>query len=105
MNLTLFNKKLRCLNSKEERHYDKFLKEIEDNNNIEILYRGMDIGDICNKLSILQEPNTMYAELADKLFMIGEKSKNFLWEKNFFDIQRTNISDPYFKKFLKEKTK
>lgn len=89
------------LNTYKKIFLDKFIKElkcIEKTALVDILYRGISFGDIFYKLSIIDTSFTKYADLADKLFMVGEKAKYFLHD--IVEINPEDISNNLFEKIF-----
>lgn len=65
------------LQSEELQYFRKFIRKIHLNKNIKRLYRGMNLEATCNRLGIYDDDEKL-SNLADRLFMLGEKSRYFL---------------------------
>jgi len=86
------------LNACNKKHFDLFVKKLKINKQIERIYRGISFNNIFDKLSISKNSPTKYEELSNKLFMIGEKSKYYIYDKT--KINPNDINDYIFEQIF-----
>ena len=86
------------LNACNKKHFDSFVKKLKNNKQIERIYRGISFNNIFDKLSISKNSPTKYEELSNKLFMIGEKSKYYIYDKT--KINPNDINDYIFEQIF-----